>query len=288
MKVPLYINILVSNFINSKIVFFSMKHNSIVIFILILLFLISQFIGLYVVGLSLGKELAFGIEKPQLEENTSFLYIFLIIIVVTLIALLLARFKAILLWKVWFFISVVLVLTISLSFFVPQEIAFLLSLVAAFFKIIKPHLLIHNMSELFLYGGIAALFVETVNIFSVSLLILLISLYDIYAVWKSKHMIKLAMFQSTLKIFSGFIVPYQEKKREKVALLGGGDIGFPLLFSGVILKEFGTRAFIIPFIVGLSLFYLLYTGEKNKFYPAMPYLGVGCFVGYGLVLLTTL
>jgi len=30
------------------------------------------------------------------------------------------------------------------------------------------------------------------------------------------------------------------------------------------------------------LFILLTKGEKNKFYPAMPFISAGCFVGYGI------
>ena len=252
---------------------------------MVLMFFVSQLIGLYVVNASYGEQLALGIQKPELEENTSFIYLFVVIIVVTLLSLLLARFKAIKLWKVWFFISIVVVLTVSLSFFVSVWFAVVLSLIAAFFKVIRPNVVIHNLSELFLYGGLAAIFVETLNIFSVSILIILIALYDMYAVWKSKHMIKLATFQSDLKILSGLLIPYYEKKREKIAMLGGGDIGFPLLFAGVLFLDYGWSALLVPLIVSVSLFFLLYFGDKNKFYPAMPFLGAGCFVGYGLLLL---
>ena len=266
-----------------RIFTFCMKHNWKVTFLLILMFFLSQLIGLYIVGFSVGEELAFGIEKPQFEKETSYASVFILIIIVTLIALLLARFKAVRLWKVWFFISIVFVLTIALSVFVHHYIAFILALLAAVFKVIKPNVVIHNLSELFIYGGLAAIFVESFNVLSISILIVLIALYDMYAVWKSKHMVALANFQSKAKIFAGFLIPYAENRRPRLALLGGGDAGFPLLFTGVVFVEHGVIALIIPFIVTLALFLLLYFGNKNKFYPAMPFLGLGCFVGYGLV-----
>ena len=262
-----------------------MKHNLKVIFIMVFLFLLSQFIGLYIVDKSIGEELALGVEKPQLQGNTSFIYIFIVILLVTIFALILAKFKAVRLWKIWFFISIVVVLTIALGFFVNQWIALALSLIAAYFKVVKPNMIIHNFSELFLYGGLAAIFVETLSIISISILLILIALYDMYAVWKSKHMITLAKFQGKMNILAGLFIPYREKNKERIAILGGGDLGFPLLFSGVIMKTFGNLALIIPLITALSLFLLLYYGDKNKFYPAMPYLAIGCFVGYGLILL---
>src|SRR3989344_6116474 len=113
-----------------------MKHNLKVSLILVLLFIVAQLIGLYITTLSTQQEkLAFGLEKPELEQETGFIYIFLIIILVTIIALIMARFNAFRLWKVWFFISIVVVLTISLSFFLGQTIALILSLLAAYFKV---------------------------------------------------------------------------------------------------------------------------------------------------------
>jgi hypothetical protein len=72
----------------------------------------------------------------------------------------------------------------------------------------------------------------------------------------------------------------------KSAILGGGDIGFPLLFAGVLMKSAGfLKVLIVPVIVAIALFLLLYYAQKDKFYPAMPFITAGCFVGYGILLL---
>ena len=80
------------------------------------------------------------------------------------------------------------------------------------------------------------------NIFYAYILLIILSLYDMYAVWKSKHMVKMAKFQTRSGIFAGLLIPYGFKKAKKkgmvkvkTAVLGGGDIGFPLLFAGTIL-----------------------------------------------------
>ena len=69
--------------------------------------------------------------------------------------------------------------------------------------------------------------------------------------WKSKHMVAMAQFQTKSGIFAGVLLPYKmpklslrkkkhkNKKLVKTAILGGGDIGFPLIFSGVIMKTYG-------------------------------------------------
>ncbi len=46
-----------------------------------------------------------------------------------------------------------------------------------------------------MYTGIAILFVPILNVFWMIILLIVISIYDAYAVWKSKHMVKMANFQ---------------------------------------------------------------------------------------------
>ena len=92
-------------------------------------------------------------------------------------------------------------------------------------------------------------------------------------------MIELANFQAKLKIFAGVLIPY----RKGMAILGGGDIGFPLLFAGVVMKSFGFKALIISGFATLSLLFLFWMSEKKKFYPAMPFITAGCFLGYAVL-----
>ena len=80
-----------------------------------------------------------------------------------------------------------------------------------------------------------------------------------------------------MKVFAGLLIPYDKKK---AAILGGGDIGFTLLFSVVVFRFLGLSALVIPLFVGLALFGLLVYGKKNRYYPAMPYLSAGCLAGY--------
>ena len=134
------------------------------------------------------------------------------------------------------------------------------------------------------------------------------------AVWKLKHMITLAQFQTKSRVFAGLFVPYQKKKEKPIkiikvtktdktihrkkkvtnAILGGGDIGFPLVFAGVVMKDMMLvntewigflKTLIIPLCVSLALLLLFTKSKQNRFYPAMPFLTIGCLVGYGLVLL---
>ena len=274
-----------------------MKHTAIVTTILILLFLITQITGLLIIKNYLPKEtLPFNIEKPEIAEETSFIPLFITIIIATVVAFILIRFSAFKLWKLWFFISIFACLLIALAAFIPELIALPIAFIFTSFRIFKPNFIIHNLTEIFIYGGLAAIFVPVLSIFSITILLVLISFYDMIAVWKTKHMIKLAKFQTKSRMFAGLLVPYQiphkikTKETQKLepgrtAILGGGDMGFPLLFAGVVLKTSNfLNSFIIVLTTTLVLFLLFYFAEKKKFYPAMPFLSLGCLLGYLITL----
>ncbi|QQG38791.1 MAG: hypothetical protein HYS32_04305 [Candidatus Woesearchaeota archaeon] len=254
-----------------------MKHTLKITLILVLLFITAQVIGLFIINKYIVKELPYGIEKPEYDEKTSFVPVTILIIIGTIIALFLIRLRANLLWKLWFLFAITIALSISFSVFMPQIIALIASIILSVVRVFKPNVILHNFTELFIYGGIMSLFVPIFSIFSALILLILISLYDMYAVWKSKHMIKLAKYQTKMKIFAGLLIPYQ---KEKIAVLGGGDIAFPLLFAGAVLKTSGFfDAFLVIVYSAIALFLLFIYTKKGKFYPAMPFLTLGCIAG---------
>ncbi|NQV09347.1 hypothetical protein HQ529_05855 [Candidatus Woesearchaeota archaeon] len=296
-----------------------MKHTFKITLILIFIFLFAQIIGLVIINTYIDSQktqesgettftgLPFNIERPEVDESTSFIYIMIAVLIGTGLLLLLIKYRKMRLWKFWFFLSVLITLTIALAAFINEIFALSLAFVLAIAKIYRPNVYVHNFTEVLIYGGLAAIFVPMINMFSVFMLLFFISIYDFYAVWKSKHMVKLAEFQTSTKLFSGLFIPYKKEEKEKTtekegklvkvknAILGGGDIGFPLIFAGVTLKtliDSGVArniAFFESFIVvvtsTIALFWLLIKSKKDKFYPAMPFISIGCFLGYVLILL---
>src|SRR3989344_1682396 len=238
-----------------------MKHSIKITLLLVLLFLASHIMGFFIIQNYLPAEqsLPLNIEKPEFEEQTSFIQIAIIILFATIFILLLLKFKAVKLFKAWYFISI----------FVTLVIAF----------------------GAFIYGGLAALFVPVLNIFSAVILLIIISVYDMIAVWKTKHMVSLAKFQAGSGAFAGLSIPYNIKgisknvsnkiirsKTESIAILGGGDIGFPLMLSGAVMKYMGLiPALIVSLFAAIALFCLFVFAKKKKFYPAIPFISAGCF-----------
>ncbi len=292
-----------------------MKHALSITVLILILFLSAQFIGILILtqyidvkksqetGQTEFKELPVG-ERPPLEEKTSFIPVIISIIAGTVILLLLIKHKLAWIWKGWFLLAIILTLTISFAAFAHLIVAFAAALLLSIWKVFKPNFWIHNFTELFVYAGMAVIFVPLFSLSSIIILLILIAIYDAYSVWKSKHMITLATSEAKEQVFAGLLIPYSFKKGQQVAvpkkagvpvsekvrtaILGGGDIGFPLLFAGVVLKEIGLwQSLVIPFFAALGLGILLWKSEEKKFYPAMPFIGAGCLIGLGLASLIT-
>lgn len=292
-----------------------MKHTISVTLVVLAIFFLAQIVGLFVInnyidhqklqetGKLTFSNLPLNFERPELEEQTSFIYIIAAVFIGTLLALALIKFKLDFLWKIWFLVAIFVTLTVSFGAFFPEMVAIVIALVLSLWKVFKPNFYIQNFTEFFIYGGLAAIFVPVLNVFSIILLLLFISAYDVYAVWKSKHMVKLAKFQTDSKLFAGVMIPYKMPKlslssnaskhvkteKVKTAILGGGDIGFPLLFAGVLFKEMlftntvamtFAKAMFVPVFTTITLGWLLYKADKDKFYPAMPFITAGCLISY--------
>jgi presenilin-like A22 family membrane protease len=315
-----------------------MKHDLKVTFYLIIIFLIAQAVGLFLLSqtiesISLNNNGVIEVKytepitgRPDMQGQESFTYTLVMIFIGTAILLLLIKFKLFKVWKIWFFLAVFGSLAISLSVFMQEIPAIILSLLLTYFKIFRPNVFIHNMTEVFMYAGITILIAPMFTVFWAFLLLIAISIYDALAVWKLKHMITLATAQADQKMFAGLLIPYKRQEPEKPemkiketkslkstkkteikltipkginkgeirsAILGGGDIAFPLFFSGSVMtwliqtgmqKEIALfEAMIVSLFAGIALFILLLKGEKNKFYPAMPFISAGCFIGYGII-----
>ena len=124
-------------------------------------------------------------------------------------------------------------------------------------------------------------------------------------------------------MFAGLLIPYEKKQKDmpkpkkelkhetkiklslpekgfkeenvKSAILGGGDIAFPMLFAGAVMTwliESGLskqlayfESLVVILFAGFALFGLFMKSKKDTFYPAMPFISAGCFIGLGIVYL---
>ena len=306
-----------------------MKDKLSITLILLSMFLLTQFIGLFVVNAyapqmvldpttgeqiqAPGNNLPFGLQAQQNEPEPNFFSIVSSFVLAFLLIFFLMKYKWKMVIRLWFLFVVTLALAITINAILKYTplarisiIALVIAIPLAILKIFKSNRYIHNITEFLIYPGIAAVFVSILTWRSILVLLVLISLYDAWAVWKSGIMQKMAKFQmEELKIFGGFLIPsvskkvkdqivkvkqkYKGKKIPKkiqskkykvnLAILGGGDVIFPIITAGVFMRAFGIiPALFVIFgaLAGLSSIFLF--SEKGKSYPAMPYITTGIFI----------
>lgn len=303
-----------------------MKHTVKITIILVLIFVVSQIVGLVTVNRYLDVDYMDGQpevshpstiigEPPEVENKSfSFIPIILTILIGTAFIFVLMHFKLARLWKYWFLFAVVLTMALSFGVYINSLLALGLAIILGLAKVYRPDVFVHNFTEIFIYTGITIAILPFLNLISAFGMLVLISLYDAYAVWKSKHMIKLAEFQTETRVFAGLFLPYDKKKGviysrhakpktgkksakgAKTAILGGGDIAFPLLFAGAVMQHLIevenyskiaalNSSFIIAATTTLALVALLLMSREERFYPAMPFISLGCIVGFVIVML---
>ena len=291
------------------------------------MFLITQLIGLFVATVYIDTPnniknvtLPYGMEPPpeiKQDPGGQGPYIIIAFILAITIFFILIKMNAETFIRLWFFLVTTIALGLALNaIFVKLSLpyapilAIIIGLPLSYFKIFKRHLLTHNITELLIYPGIAVVFISLLNLFWMIILLLLISLYDIWAVWHSEFMQNMAKYQiNNLKFFTGFFIPYASRKQKdkleqikqkyaekpgelekqfkkakikiNLAILGGGDVIFPIITAGIFYKISYSilPALIIMISATLALLYLFVLAEKGKFYPAMPFLTIGMYLG---------
>jgi len=307
-----------------------MKHTWKITLTLLAMFFAAQLIGLLVVNIYsphvlqvqvngtttnvTSYNLPYGMEPPQnTNPSSTLLSIIISIAIAVVFILVLMKYKVEFILRTWFFIVVIIAMGISINAFLTKIpslaytslIAAIIAIPLAIFKIYKRNILVHNLTELIIYPGIAAFFVPLLTVWTVVLLLILISIYDVYAVWHAGFMQKMAKYQiQKLRLFSGFFVPYLGKKEKElinaaklskskkakgkkvkvsVAILGGGDVVFPIILVGVVLDPLGIwQALIVSIGATIALAGLFMASQKGKFYPAMPFITAGCLVALGI------
>jgi len=304
--------------------------------IMLVLFFLTQLIGIGILiqyvdfaqSAQTGKTQLtdeYVIAPPQVaNESYTFISLFIAIIIGTALVFLIIKYGQILLWKLWFMASVSVGLFFAFSpFFAWSSVLLILiCIIFAYWKIFHYNKYIHTFTEMFVYGGIAAIFVPILNVYSASALIIILAIYDWWMVNKSGHMITMAQSQLSQGMMTGLYVsnskpqPVQTTQRhathykqsahseqspqKKVSgqkqtsknsdasvMVGGGDITFPLLFAGAAMKYFGTilPGVLIVFGATVGLYILFSRSKSGTFYPAIPFVGAGAFVGFFLAFL---
>lgn len=159
----------------------------------------------------------------------------------------------------------------------------------------------HDLAIILAIAGVGAVFGVSITPTLGIIALIALSVYDIIAVHKSKHMVRWAEGMVSIGAVSGYIIPNEIKNyfvhrapvlanfdHERFMLLGSGDILFPLIFAASLVRQSLTEAIVVGVfsLVGLFVTHVLFVSQqKRQAMAALPPLATACLIGYLISLL---
>jgi presenilin-like A22 family membrane protease len=271
---------------------------------LIVIFLLTQIIGLVTANYYSSNSLVRGVITDDPNNIWNAIFIIAQIIVFTVILLLLKKvFKSGNFIYVFEFLALFVGMVVVFDIFVSYLSAMLASfIILAIREIIKGKLKSKKVEKVLLWynnfvlviaiAGAGSIIGLSLGIIPIIFLLVLLSIYDIVAVFWTKHMITLAKMFIKKKVALTFGIP----SKIRLFQLGGGDIVIPLAVSSslfyVLIKKFSFASVLFPIVLvwvaslaGLIwTFHILSTGRKR----ALPALPIQCGLMLLVIILTAI
>ncbi len=182
---------------------------------------------------------------------------------------------------------------IIFSLFLNSLVAFAFSLVVILLMILVPRVIILNLAVVLSLAGIGAIFGLSIAPMVAVWILAILSVYDIVAVYLTKHMVKMAEGMIASRAIFGFIIPaklsgFKEKLTvvkpgENFMILGSGDIVLPLILTASIARSSFPQAVIVAVfsMLGLFLTHLIFINQKERRpMAALPPIAALSIIGY--------
>lgn len=274
-----------------------------------LLFTLTQVLGIFV-AIRVSKVLEALEIKPEPINLSNLLIYFLIITLVILAFLKISKKGSGIMLQIFFVLAVFSGLDILFSTFTGEPTATILAVGLIILRFVRPTVWLHNLVVIGGLAGIGAMLGITLLPRDAIILLIILAVYDVIAVYKTKHMVKMAKAMIKRRVILGIIIPEkilglkasmadveQDKipvkrilkpgERGKFMILGGGDLVLPLLLiASVANQNIWQSVIILVFaLLGLLAMHLLFIKLKSKPMPALPPLAVFSILGYLISLL---
>jgi len=196
-------------------------------------------------------------------------------------------------FKILFVFSVFWGGLLVLDIWLGDILALFLIIVLIYFWLKRPNVLVHNLCMVFAIAGVGAIAGLRIQPEIMVILLVIFSIYDLIAVYKTKHMQKMAKEMIKHGAVLALIIPpkredFSGKIKEvkaggKFLVLGGGDIAFPLLLSVSLVPQGIIYALIVAIfsLVGLFVSFIIFIKQKErKPIPALPPIALFSILGF--------
>jgi presenilin-like A22 family membrane protease len=268
--------------------------NNEVITQLIVLFLVTQALGLAVGATFIQEEISTTIVNDNPEDPVNAVGLIVYILVLTgALLLVITIVKTDLVFKIMEALAVFATSFIVFGSFL-NNISIVLALSLAFIvarMIWREHLLLRNVAAIISSAAVGALIGVSLGIIPILIFMVLLSVYDFIAVFKTKHMVTLAKSMTQSNVSFTYAIP----TKKHVYQLGTGDMVVPLAFAASVLHSTpstyeGLLVFapaivvLIASLMGLIITLDYASQKKGRALPALPLQALLMLITYGILL----
>jgi presenilin-like A22 family membrane protease len=183
--------------------------------------------------------------------------------------------------------------TLLLSAWVSDLSALFLMVALIIWRLKRPSILVQDACMVLAMAGAGSILGLTLTPDLVVILLVLFSIYDFIAVYKTKHMVEIAKGMIESRAILGLVIPpnlkgFKENLNQvepggRFMVLGGGDIVFPLLFCVSVIPYGISDSLIVALfsLIGLLAGFLFFINQKRrKAIPALPPIAFFSIIGY--------
>jgi len=251
-------------------------------------------------GIQLNKLVSVSLvalPDPSIKEFVvSFAFVTLVILFFTLFRKKFQKGVAVL-FKILFIFSVFFGGFIALSLWISTIVSFVFIIALIVLWLVRPSVFVHDILIILGIAGTAGYLGLSFNPWTVVLLLILFSFYDFMAVFKTKHMVKMARAMIETGSALALIVPQGVpdfnastkgiKTGGRFLVLGGGDIVFPLILCVSLIPNGIFDAFFVAIFsaVGLFVSFWIFSSQKIRNpIPALPPIAFFSIVGFLITL----
>lgn len=236
------------------------------------------------------------LKKPEISL-VNFLIYFLIITALVLLFLRFAKRNAP--FQIFFifalFIGIQTVFGAVLSGVLPTILAVIFVLI----RIFSPIVFVHNLTVMVAIAGASAVLGLGISPLAAVVLLAILSVYDIVAVYKTKHMVKMAKEMAQRGALFAFIIPEKISDmgvrikavipgEKNFLMLGGGDVALPLLLVVSVAPQGIKQSLIVAAFtfLGFLFTHILFSSQKiRRPMPALPPIALAAILGYIITLI---
>ncbi len=269
-----------------------------------LILVISQAITLLVVFQEKEFVEVNQIPSPQATLELPLAYFFGAVVVLGLILFLIPLSKLKILLKALFTFLFSWGIFIVLALYLPVYGAASVAIAAGLLWFFSPRVWLHNLLLMLAVVSVGLVFGYVLTPWTAMASMVVISVYDVLSV-RFGHMMWMAKKLTDSDVLPAFVIPvgmsnwnlnlkglgfkklFDDKAEKEFSMLGGGDIGFPLLLTVAIFFNYGIgKAIIVSAfsLVGLIGAYWIQSAFlKGKPMPALPPISFASLIGFLLV-----